>query len=59
MNRWDRYFVPYFVSTPYNQDIFEEIRLERRRLMSSCHTSRLVTIETWKREIEHLKLGDV
>lgn len=26
--------------------------------MSTCHSSRLVTTETWKREIEYLKLGD-
>lgn len=59
MNEWGWYFVPYFVNTPYNLDIFEKICFERRRLMSTCHSSRLVTIETWKREIEHLKLGDV
>ena len=27
--------------------------------MSTCHSSRLVTIEIWRRELEHPKLGDV
>lgn len=48
----------YFTTTAHNVDKFEEIWLERKRLMNTCHKSRVVAMEIWKEEIEHLKLGD-